>query len=57
MVERDGGDPWWRRGPFTAERHGNVWWRGDTDEHGVRSVAACVRVLFAENVSAARGIR
>lgn len=26
-------------------------------EHGVRSVAACVRVLFAENVSAAGGIR
>lgn len=27
------------------------------NEHGVRSVAAYVRVLFAENVSAAGGIR
>ena len=47
MVERGGGDPWWRRGPFTAERHGNVWWpwQHETNTVCVRWLRTCVCFL------------
>ena len=69
MIEKEKEREREREGERERKRGGgNPWWRGealDSGEarkrlaagHGVRSVAACVRVLFAENVSAAGGIR
>ena len=69
MIEKEKEREREREGERERKRGGgNPWWRGEALDggearkrlaagHGVRSVAACVRVLFAENVSAAGGIR